>query len=384
MSQIIFDLETITPMFMSGQDQAVFELRPPSLKGMLRFWWRAYYWGQNIGDVTSKELQACMEKKEGRIFGTSSDNGRKSALTIRLKQPDTQGVLAPFPKRTIKVSSGGRTFPINILEYLAYGTYEYQRGSGNVFNRKYLPAGAAFTVTLNTRETDTEKDSLFEKGETFEENVFISLYLLSAFGALGAKSRNGFGNLTVTNIKLENSDLVDRLPFNELFPFPTKAFLSQKIKNPNLPSFSAFSKGMKIFKLKNSYRSWDQCLAELGIIYRSCKGSMDHGMSCEKRQYIASPITIQKIVGGRPKIYDTSFLERRSKPYFIKVVKRRDAFEGYILWLPSAYCEGLKTDRNNNPVPHNADEKFRECCDAFNEYLGERMEIFYGDQKRSL
>jgi len=31
----------ITPLFMAGADGKTPELRPPSFKGMMRFWWRA-------------------------------------------------------------------------------------------------------------------------------------------------------------------------------------------------------------------------------------------------------------------------------------------------------------------------------------------------------
>ncbi len=41
MKSIKFTLETITPLFLAGADGQTPELRPPSIKGMMRFWWRA-------------------------------------------------------------------------------------------------------------------------------------------------------------------------------------------------------------------------------------------------------------------------------------------------------------------------------------------------------
>jgi len=41
MYSVSFELETITPLFMAGADGITPELRPPSFKGMMRFWWRA-------------------------------------------------------------------------------------------------------------------------------------------------------------------------------------------------------------------------------------------------------------------------------------------------------------------------------------------------------
>ncbi len=37
----------VTPMFIGGADQTPSDgIRPPSVKGALRFWWRALNWGR--------------------------------------------------------------------------------------------------------------------------------------------------------------------------------------------------------------------------------------------------------------------------------------------------------------------------------------------------
>ncbi len=41
MRSITFECETITPMFLACADGKTPELRPPSIKGLMRFWWRA-------------------------------------------------------------------------------------------------------------------------------------------------------------------------------------------------------------------------------------------------------------------------------------------------------------------------------------------------------
>ncbi len=357
MKSLEFVLETITPMFMAGADGKTFELRPPSVKGAMRFWWRAFYWGRNSGNLKPEDI----EEKEGKIFGTTSGDGQKdiegklkknskaykSRFSIRLKQQNLQPTLEKFPNHPIQVVSRGRKFSINILDYLAYGTYDYQRGKGNVFNRQYLPAGQEFDVYLN----------IFD--DAVAEEVIKSFYFLSVFGGLGAKSRNGFGNFMIKKIAIEDPELLNDI--KDQFPFPKTDFLRQKTKNGEVPNFTAFSGNMKIFKLKNMYDTWDDCLAELGKIYRESRGNLEQKHEYEKRQYIGAPI----IVGKR----DKSLLTRRAKPYFMRVIKKGDYFDGYILYLPSKYCDGLEHDRNGNPLPQNVDEKFQEACDQFNSYL---------------
>ena len=62
MQTITFTCETITPMFLNGADGTTPELRAPSIKGALRFWWRAMN-----GHLTIRELQ----KREVELFGGS-------------------------------------------------------------------------------------------------------------------------------------------------------------------------------------------------------------------------------------------------------------------------------------------------------------------------
>ena len=44
METIEATFKVVTPMFMSGADQSQAELRTASIKGALRFWWRALAW----------------------------------------------------------------------------------------------------------------------------------------------------------------------------------------------------------------------------------------------------------------------------------------------------------------------------------------------------
>ena len=54
----------VTPMFCSGADQKSAELRVPSFKGALRFWWRSLMWGR-VSRVED------LQQKEAALFGAS-------------------------------------------------------------------------------------------------------------------------------------------------------------------------------------------------------------------------------------------------------------------------------------------------------------------------
>lgn len=72
------DCKLITPMLMHGENTSVAELRPPSIKGAMRFWWRAIH-----GDLTLKELK----EQESQLFGgTGEDSAVKSSFRIKIGQ----------------------------------------------------------------------------------------------------------------------------------------------------------------------------------------------------------------------------------------------------------------------------------------------------------
>ena len=131
---------------------------------------------------------------------------------------------------------------------------------------------------------------------------------------------------------------------------------------------------MRLFELKRACGTWDECLWELGDVYKQCKGKLDEPLRCEKRQYLASPIKVQERIGGRWQTHDFSFLERRAKPYFLRVIRTApNQLHGYILYLPSEYCPELERDHNKqylNEKKHDEmNATFYEVCQTFNNYL---------------
>lgn len=335
MNRLIFNLETITPMFLAGAEQNTSELRrPPSFKGLLRFWWRAYYWGNNPEKLSPDELQKRLKEREGEIFGTSADNGCKSHFSLRIKEQN--------------IRKEKRKFPF-VLRYLAYGAEQ----------REYICPGSTFSLIANLAD------------ETVQPEIVRSVYLLSAFGGIGAKSRNGFGNFIV-----KNHEIFDE--YHLPYPFPEENFFKKYIVNGQRPDFSAFSTELKLFKLTNPPENGDalDCLTKLGEIYKQSKRPLDKPLKCEKRQYIAAPIAVKKKFGKKWETLQESFLKRRAKPYFFHVVKTKKGVDGYILYLPSEeYChQGIPEDKDEKQV----NEEFHASCQTFNENLvksGEMTEV---------
>ena len=327
MNTITFQCKTITPMFLAGANGKTPELRPPSIKAAMRFWWRAMN-----GHLSLAELK----KKESEIFGGSGEGEGRSKFSLRVLNLHGTPTRAKFPNQTVAATSKGKTFQINILEYLAYGTQEYQKGIGQVFIREYYPVGTKFTIEIKYK--DSIKD--------FPYNEILGL--ISQVGGLGSRSRNGFGRFVI-----ENNDF-------DLYEF------LKKYSSLPLNDYLVFNKDSKLFKLRNSYSTWDKCLAELGKIYKSSREELEPRHQFNKRQFIASPILDNK--------RQVTLLDRHTKPYFFVIKKNfnDNTFDGQILFLHYNYLN--KFDNPPDSISKLKDE-FKTATDEFNKNLGSKLEV---------
>lgn len=339
METITFECEVITPMFLAGADGSTPELRPPSIKGAMRFWWRAMN-----GHLSIDELR----RREAELFGGSEGDGKKSSFSIRINNQKLQDSQDKLPFKETKSIAKGKEIRINILEYLCYGTYDYQKGNGNIFNRAYFKNGGTFDIQIQYKNNE-------------KEDIFKSLYLFALFGGLGSRSRNGFGKICIQNNQETFADIECLNPYNA-------NNLKKLIKASDNSSYSSFSKDIKLFKLKNSnYSSYQDTLADLGIIYKDSRIALESKHTYDKRQFIGAPIIVGKGIDSQK-----SILDRHSKPYFLNVYKNDSGkYDGYILFLPSVYCEGIDKQGIN---PSELDQKFQTVCNNFNQELSNRME----------
>lgn len=163
-------LETVTPMFLGGADpRGTPELRPPSFRGMMRYWFRA-----SAGGVVGDDEQALrtIRQKEAEVFGSPDEKHGQSAVWVRLSTPK----FAP------------KSYPL--LPHK---------------NRPMFPAippGVAPILTL-TLKPNAEMQKL--------ELAIWALLIGLTLGGIGKRSRRGFGSLRVAKIGEKPSGLSDTL-----------------------------------------------------------------------------------------------------------------------------------------------------------------------------
>jgi len=158
MEEITLELETVTPLFIAGADQRNIEnegLRAPSLRGLLRWWFRAI-----MGSMTSID---CLKILENEIFGST-----KISSPVKIKT-------------TIEEISS-----LKFIKEECYMKY---------YRQCYAP-GSKFEVHIYSRD------------KTKLNIALCSLWAAIILGGVGGRSRRGGGSLRV--VKVNNNNTLDK------------------------------------------------------------------------------------------------------------------------------------------------------------------------------
>jgi CRISPR-associated protein Cmr1 len=156
----------VTPMFLSGADQNHAELRLPSFKGALRFWWRALA-AKHFGNDLQKLRDA-----EDMQFGST----RTGASRVRMRLSD----------KSIKTQEQTRFTRNSWQGYVGYGLIDKPGQT----TRICIQPNSYFTVQLICSRCDDDQCRSLRK----------ALVALGLFGGLGSRSRNGWGSITLESL----------------------------------------------------------------------------------------------------------------------------------------------------------------------------------------
>lgn len=199
---------TTSMMLGDSDNKSVVEIRPPSFKGALRFWWRALNWSKY------KNLPE-LHKAESHLFGGDSNHGGQGVFLLSI------------PPHTLNKGNKASSIEEKNLQYLLIGV----NGKLNPTNRETIKSGGRFEVELfcKPNATKTERNSLKD-----------ALLALGLFGSIGAKSRKGFGSLAIE--KLDGEDFT--CPTIKDYQTKGENLINRYLdsKNPvNRPPFTALS-----------------------------------------------------------------------------------------------------------------------------------------------
>ncbi len=177
-----FDLKLVTPAFLAGADQKRedCDLRPATLRGLLRWWWRTMH-AAHLDRDTLKRLETAVwgDAKSGSPVRLAVDyvkGGQPEQYNKKAQQFES----LPKPRSGQKVTQG--------LFYASYGMAD----DPNKENRWSRPAGSCWRLTLTARSGRFSGVPLTP--QQFLEQAKAALWLLTQYGGAGSRSRKGFGS----------------------------------------------------------------------------------------------------------------------------------------------------------------------------------------------
>lgn len=285
--------ELTTPMFLGGADgtnsHADPEIRPPSIRGGMRWWLRAM-----MGGLIGNNIDH-LKKAEEYVFGSST---KSSSVVVK-----TTG----NPEST------------------EYPRLPHETGRKSARRNAFSPNGI-IRVTLSLSPHVRKDEEIIFKCAKY------SLLLLLTLGGLGTRSRRGFGSvhlfeerdyqkliseaqetfkILVTTLELENKDWIDK------------------------PSFPCLSKNYFNLWIAESKDTWENSLKNLMRKMSAFKSITEGknfafgGVLSNKRQ--ASPLIVHAIkeTNGSIKLLFSHFLTSQEKPFEISQLDREN-LESYI------------------------------------------------------
>lgn len=290
-------LRTITPTFMYGADGETPEIRSQSIKGLLRFWYRALS-GQNDIDKLHRE--------EGKIFGSTDEKIGSAKVNVRVKNGFiiNRDKISGTEKRKDwqRVSKSDNNF--SGTNYLYYSIKMGSKVEGEkIFKEAILP-GHEFTILLSSEEQEAL------------EKAVCALWCLVYFGGIGSRSRRTAGSLEVLtskNVDFNN----EKLPSFFLEAKDAKDVVDFLMDN--FEKMQNFVKTKETNKFSNlygatidvkPYEAWNYAVEGLGNNYKNFRAQ-------NKREKIGFGLPVI----GLPVIVINKKIERRASPLILKVLK---------------------------------------------------------------
>ena len=196
MQKLEIVLKTSTPLIARGADNVTFELLPQSIKGVMRYWFRAL--AANVIDINSfnrtSDNLIGLKKAEEELFGSTEN---RSPFDILVSYDERNRI---YLGKFIQISGKEKFFFWNNKRNLTMNNLFY----GIAPNKKNEE------IPQVLRENSIIKIKLLFKRKVSDDilNIFVLLWeFISVYGGFGAKSRKGLGSF---KIDVLNNDFHDK------------------------------------------------------------------------------------------------------------------------------------------------------------------------------
>lgn len=157
-----YNIEIVTPCFNAGAEQSRAEIRVPSIRGEVRWWFRA------LGGTRDEEKE---------LFGGVHGDPQRSKVILRLKEPMVSDQAVNLHDLVGRDANHPQ----------AYLLWPLRPTRDRSQKRGMIPPGRAFTLLCST-DARLQDDAVQQKLTSA-----IELWIL--LGSLGTRSRRGYGSI---------------------------------------------------------------------------------------------------------------------------------------------------------------------------------------------
>ena len=222
---VSYKLRLVSPAFLRGAaNDTTCELRVPTLRGQLRWWWRVLY-----RSFLSETDLSTLEK---RIWGGAGSPPAASMIGVRIRSLNPQLFPTPYD-REARGNAMPRNFIQNRTRGIAYATYGMDENrQGQRVRRAVLEATpqTAWRVSFFTRNEGGLD------GARIIEHARLALLALCSYGGVGAKSRKGFGSLSCGEAFPDDASL-----FGRILASLDGLGVTPNVNEQNMPPYSMLS-----------------------------------------------------------------------------------------------------------------------------------------------
>ncbi len=291
MDSVIYECENITPIIMNGANSSP-ELRAQSIKGWMRYWWRAITAYENIEELKNKERE---------VFGSLD---KKAKFSIRIS----------FEKNNLKIETQ------NIVPHRELEEYDGKN--------KFIMVNAIKNIKFNVK-------FMFSNSE-YKELICDLFEICCVLGAIGKRSRKGFGSIKIIKKSSEEfytpdsmeqivnklNKITEKCKEKKLYNYiKDEIFLIEKIKS-NYPFIEKI-----ILKKSESYASEDLLLKKIGMAsHYHCNYKL---VNMKDKNLLE--VFSKKETEGK----ENKKINRYASPLYVSIIQNKNKFQPIITILHS-------------------------------------------------
>ncbi|ANJ66664.1 type III-B CRISPR module RAMP protein Cmr1 [Halothiobacillus diazotrophicus] len=315
----------VVPMFLGDAQQKASAISPLSVKGALRFWWRALNWSRfRSAEPSDTAALHQLHLEEAALFGSAAENGQAARFTLRVhSDPHELSRAADWPKVSLKNPCSEYC-----SSYVGLGLW----GSGQVDKgnyqppREYIRENQVFTVELL---------ALPGLSEAALQQLRDSLTAWGLFGGLGSRARRGFGAVAIESLDHH------ALCFNDVATYQEavrRLWPDCSTSAHALPPFTAFSSAARFGISGEPASSARKAHNELAQAFKTYRGSKDSPVRGARKRVFGIPIDFRKSKRAKKSpLEEKAGSNRRASPLLFHVHPIGDRFTAAVLYLPAEF-----------------------------------------------